>query len=140
MVRRKVISMSIWKDSNGSLHDDMDGAALALPSWPQGMTQLTDEQALALQNPTPSATQLAIQARAQRNAYIEQLQPLYVRHKSQIDLGMATTLTSAQFTDLLTLMEALRNVPEQTGFPATCVWPTVPAWLTVPAWVTLPGA
>jgi hypothetical protein len=123
--------MSIWQNpADGTLHDDMDGAALALASWPQGMAQLTDEQALALQNPPPSATQLAVQARTQRNSYLDQLQPLYVRHKSQLDLGGTTSLTSAQFTDLLTLMEALRNVPEQAGFPSTCVWPTVPAWLT----------
>ena len=125
--------MSIWQNpADGTLHDDMDGAALALASWTQGMTQLTDEQALALQNPAPTATQLAAQARAQRNSYLDQLQPLYVRHKSQTDLGMAPTLTSAQFVDLLTLMEALRNVQEQAGFPTTCVWPTVPAWLTLP--------
>jgi hypothetical protein len=125
--------MSIWQNpADGTLHDDMDGAALALPTWPQNMTLLTDEQAQVLQNPAPSIDSLAASARAQRNAYLEQLQPLYVRHKSQIDLGMATTLTSAQFVDLLTLMEALRNVPEQAGFPTTCVWPTVPAWLTLP--------
>lgn len=43
--------MSIWQDSNGGLHDDMGGAALTLPSWPQGMTKLTAAQAVALQNP-----------------------------------------------------------------------------------------
>ena len=43
--------MSIWQDSNGGLHDDMNGAALALPSWPQDMTQLTDAQAAAIQDP-----------------------------------------------------------------------------------------
>ena len=43
--------MSIWQDSTGALHDDMDGAALALPTWPQGMTELTAAQVAALPKP-----------------------------------------------------------------------------------------
>ncbi|HVI51510.1 MAG TPA: hypothetical protein VM661_09895 [Candidatus Sulfotelmatobacter sp.] len=44
--------MSIWKDADGLLHDDMDGAAIGLPSWPQGMTLITDDEAAALRAPT----------------------------------------------------------------------------------------
>lgn len=44
--------MAMWKDADGLLHDDMDGAALALSSWPanQGLilTKLTKAQADAL--------------------------------------------------------------------------------------------
>ena len=43
--------MSIWQDASGALHDDMDGAALLLPAWPQGMTQLTAAQVAALPKP-----------------------------------------------------------------------------------------
>jgi len=49
--------MAIWQDSNGGLHDDMGGAALALPTWPQGMTLLTDAQVAAIraaQAPAPA--------------------------------------------------------------------------------------
>jgi len=49
--------MAIWQDSTGALHDDMAGAALSLPGWPQGMTQLTEAQAQALQNPLPTLDQ-----------------------------------------------------------------------------------
>jgi hypothetical protein len=42
--------MALWIDSNNQVHDDMDGAALALPSWPQGMSSYT--------MPTPTAAQL----------------------------------------------------------------------------------
>lgn len=56
--------MSIWQDSNGGLHDDMNGAALSSPAWPQGMTKLTAAQAAALQNPAPTLTQ------AQNDAYV----------------------------------------------------------------------
>lgn len=36
--------MAIWTDSTGGLHDDMDGAALTMPSWPAGLTALTDDE------------------------------------------------------------------------------------------------
>ncbi|WP_165494252.1 DUF4376 domain-containing protein [Aquitalea sp. USM4] len=37
--------MTIWfNKKDGTLHDDMDGAALALPGWPQGMVKATAEQ------------------------------------------------------------------------------------------------
>jgi hypothetical protein len=44
--------MALWIDSKNQVHDDMNGAALALPSWPQGMTpytipEPTNEQLLA---------------------------------------------------------------------------------------------
>lgn len=51
--------MAIWQDKNGGLHDDMDGAALSLPSWPQGMTELTAAQVTALQAPTLAQAQAA---------------------------------------------------------------------------------
>ena len=41
--------MTIWKDSTNQLHDDMNGEALTLESWPQGMTQLTDAEVAAIQ-------------------------------------------------------------------------------------------
>lgn len=43
--------MTIWKDSAGALHDDMGGEALGLPTWPQNMTELSEEEAYLLQNP-----------------------------------------------------------------------------------------
>ena len=49
--------MTIWIDTNNTLHDDMDGEALSLPSWPQGMTQATPEQIAATQNPAPTLAQ-----------------------------------------------------------------------------------
>jgi len=37
--------MTVWYNpADGSLHDDMDGAALSLPSWPLGMKEATAEQ------------------------------------------------------------------------------------------------
>jgi hypothetical protein len=33
--------MALWIDSNNQVHDDMDGTALSLPSWPKGMSHYT---------------------------------------------------------------------------------------------------
>jgi hypothetical protein len=57
--------MAIWQDAQGDLHDDMAGEALLLPSWPQGMTQLTDTQVAAIRAvpvpvPLPAQAQAAL--------------------------------------------------------------------------------
>lgn len=57
--------MTIWQDASGNLHDDMNGAALLLPSWPQGMTLLTDTQVAALAVPTAAQQWVAFQGQAQ---------------------------------------------------------------------------
>jgi hypothetical protein len=44
--------MAIWKDSNGVLHDDMDGGALGIDSWPADATLLTNEEVEEHRKPT----------------------------------------------------------------------------------------
>lgn len=54
--------MTIWfNPADKTLHDDMDGAALTIPGWPQGMVKATAEQinppaTLASAQSTQSAT------------------------------------------------------------------------------------
>jgi hypothetical protein len=46
--------MALWHNSiDNSIHDDMNGEALLIPAWPQGMTQITQAQADALLAPPP---------------------------------------------------------------------------------------
>jgi hypothetical protein len=40
--------MTLWIDTNNTFHDDANGAALSLPSWPQGMTIATPAQLAAI--------------------------------------------------------------------------------------------
>lgn len=40
--------MSLYKDTNNNIHDDADGFALTLPSWPIGCLLVTDEEAEAI--------------------------------------------------------------------------------------------
>lgn len=51
--------MAIWQATDGSLHDDMGGAAQSLPIWPQGMTLLTQAQADAVIAAQAAAAQAA---------------------------------------------------------------------------------
>ena len=39
------------------------------------------------------------------------------------------TLSTEQQTALIAYRQALLDVPQQTGFPATVTWPTKPTWL-----------
>ena len=52
--------MALWQDSNGGLHDDMDGEALSLLNWPQGMTLLTNEQVAAIRQAEQQAQRLRL--------------------------------------------------------------------------------
>lgn len=62
--------MTLWIDSNNTLHDDMNGEALSLPSWPKGMTQATQAQIDAIRNPIPTLSQAqAAQISALQDSY-----------------------------------------------------------------------
>ena len=52
--------MAIWQNpADNSLHDDMDGLALGLPSWPADMVELSDDQVAAARAPTLAQAQAA---------------------------------------------------------------------------------
>ena len=55
--------MALWIDSNNIIHDDMDGAALDLPSWPKGITPYTP--------PAPTAAQLLDAAKVSQTKIID---------------------------------------------------------------------
>jgi hypothetical protein len=59
--------MTLWYNSaDNTLHDDANGEALLLPSWPKGMTQATQPQIDAIRNPplTAAAALVAYQQSA----------------------------------------------------------------------------
>ena len=70
--------------------------------------------------PAPTTEELAAQARSQRDALID-----------ATDYLMATDypLTDEKRQELTVYRQALRDVPEQSGFPTEIVWPTKPAWV-----------
>jgi hypothetical protein len=123
--------MAIWKnESDGSLHDDCNGEALSLPTWPTGLVELTAEEAYAAQHPAPTAQQLAEKIRAERNAILAKCDMLTTRHRDQKDIGLTTTLTDAQYSDVLTYKQALRDMVDNPKFPESITWPKIPIWFT----------
>lgn len=78
--------------------------------------------------PAPTAAELAATARTKRDAVLNACEWLATRHRDQTDAGTATTLTAAQYKELLTYRQALRDWPTTTGWPDVAL-PMPPAWL-----------
>ncbi|MBK3461643.1 phage tail assembly chaperone [Pseudomonas haemolytica] len=79
--------------------------------------------------PPPSPEVLAAQARQWRDAEIESVKWLRERHRDEIDSQRPTTLTVKQSGELLDYVQALRDWPKDTGFPAVSSRPVPPAWI-----------
>lgn len=67
--------------------------------------------------------------RAWRNAEIASVSWLRDRHRDELDLNKATSLSGDQFAELLTYMQALRDWPESATFPAVESRPQPPGWI-----------
>nr|WP_315025250.1 phage tail assembly chaperone [Brevundimonas diminuta] len=79
--------------------------------------------------PAPSAEQLAIDARRRRDAEIAAVRWLLERHRDEQALQIATTLTPEDYRLVQEHVQALRDVPEQDGFPLAIDWPVLAAEL-----------
>lgn len=75
--------------------------------------------------PTSTPEQLAAQARFERDKRLNATNWLVERHREQQETG-ATTLMAQEYADLLAYRQALRDVPQQDGFPETIDWPILP--------------
>lgn len=81
------------------------------------------EAVYAAHNP---AAKSAGQVRDARDALIVECDWLVARHRDQVEASKPTTLTSAQYQAWLTYRQALRDLPAQSGFPASVTWPVAP--------------
>lgn len=91
---------------------------------PDDAVEMTESEIEAHLNPPISDEQLAATARAQRDTLLEQFTWRYERHARETRLGGETTDT---LSVLDVYAQALADVPQQDGFPATIDWPTLPA-------------
>ena len=73
--------------------------------------------------PQPTADQLADTARAERDRLIESFRWRIERHSDELALGIEPT---EPLEPLLQYVQALRDVPQQEGFPEVVEWPEVP--------------
>lgn len=84
-----------------------------------------DGEPITIKPPAPSAEQLAIEARRRRDAEIVAVRWLLERHRDEQALQIATTLTPEDYRLVQEHVQALRDVPEQDGFPIAIEWPVL---------------
>lgn len=133
--------MTIWIDSTNQLHDDMNGAALTLPIWPQGMTQATAAQIAAITNPPlTQAQQLALY-----NSSIQGVLDAYAVSLQYDDMNTMVSYvasTNAQFKSDATAAIAWRDAVWTSAYAtlAAVEAGTTPAPASVAAFLaTLPA-
>lgn len=76
--------------------------------------------------PEKPAEQKAAEARAERDRRIEAIRWRIERYQTQEVAGLETTDTAEHYKAILLYVQALRDVPEQEGFPDAIEWPEEP--------------
>ncbi|MEW9901653.1 phage tail assembly chaperone [Pseudomonas putida] len=91
------------------------------------MTEIEVQQYIAsATSPAPTAADLE---RQWRDAELMALVWLRDRHRDQLEIGVATTLTPEQFSELLVFMQSLRDWPQSEAFPDSEQRPVAPPWI-----------
>ena len=114
--------MKYYKNTNGDVfayETEEDRQEWGSPD----LVEMTKKEIDEHLNPTPTADQLSVQARAKRDHLINSFIWRINRHRDEVDLGLETT---EPLEPLLQHVQALRDVPSQQGFPEKVEWPTEP--------------
>ncbi len=64
--------------------------------------------------------------RHKRDLMLWEATKLLNRHRNQADYGIPTTLTDDEIRAVALYAQALRDVPQQSGFPHAVEWPKTP--------------
>ncbi|MCK8667928.1 phage tail assembly chaperone [Pseudomonas azerbaijanoccidens] len=67
--------------------------------------------------------------RAWRDAEIVRVAWVRDRHRDEVELAIATTITAEQYAELLAYIRALRDWPAGAEFPAVDHRPLAPTWI-----------
>ena len=92
--------------------------------YADGLKELTEQELEDYLNPFPTPEELAEQVRAERDILIQQIEWRVNRHYQELELDLTPT---EELRPLVEYIQALRDVPQQEGFPTNIVWP-VPPW------------
>ena len=76
--------------------------------------------------PEKPTEQKAAEARAERDRRIDAIRWRIERYQTQEAAGLETTDTAEHYKAILLYVQALRDVPEQAGFPDAIEWPEEP--------------
>ncbi|WP_406821150.1 phage tail assembly chaperone [Pseudomonas sp. KnCO4] len=80
--------------------------------------------------PLPTSEELAVIERRWRDERLLASDGLVTRHRDERDIGVVTTLSEKQFSELLEYRQSLRNWPQADAFPTfTQSRPSAPDWL-----------
>jgi hypothetical protein len=85
---------------------------------------------ILIDRPEPDFQLLVERARQWRDGVIGLVQWLISRHRDEIELGLPTTLTPGQFSELLLYVQSLRDWPAAPSFPEPQSRPIEPSWVT----------
>jgi hypothetical protein len=114
--------MKYYKNTQGEVY--VYETELDRQEWgSDDLVAMTKTEVEAYLNSQPTAEQLAYSARAKRDYLIESVRWRIERHRDEVALGSEPTEPLEQ---LLQYVQALRDVPQQTGFPLEINWPDVP--------------
>ncbi len=107
--------MKYYKSTQGNIY-----AVSPIQQPKDGWVALTKKETEAHLNPVPTTEQLAEQVRAERDRLIESVRWRIERAKDEKVLGIPLT---EPLEPLLQYVQALRDVPQQAGFPESVEWP-----------------
>ena len=110
--------MKYFKDKNGNIY-----AVSPIQNPKKDWVALTKKETEAHLNPVPTTEQLADTARAKRDRRIESVRWRIERHNDELALGSEPT---EPLEPLLQYVQALRDMPQQSGFPGEIDWPVNP--------------
>ena len=109
---------TLYKDTQGNIY-----AVSPIQTPKKEWVALTKKETEAHLNPVPTNEQLADTARAERDRLIESVRWRIERHGDELALGSEPT---EPLEPLLQYTQALRDVPQQSGFPGDIDWPANP--------------
>lgn len=76
-----------------------------------------------------SDEELSQEAKAWRDQTFDRVVWLRDRHRDEVELMKATTLSDSEYQELLVYLQALRKWPQAKKFPSKRSRPKRPAWL-----------
>jgi len=81
---------------------------------------------LLVSPPAPTTEELATAIRSKRDALISSIEWRTQRYEQQTILGLTPNDSAENYEAILVYIQALRDIPEQEGFPNQVEWPVCP--------------